>query len=70
MAKGPSRLRASNNGIFYFVDNKMLHLTSFQIDMLCTEPGKNITLHSADLEIQNRTVQVHQINGSALIVRR
>ncbi|XP_023324912.1 aminopeptidase N [Eurytemora carolleeae] len=40
-----------------------------EIDMVCTEPGKNITLHSADLEIQNRTVQVQQINGSALNVR-
>lgn len=37
-----------------------------EIDMLCVEAGQNITLHSADIDIQNDTVIVQKKNGNNL----
>ena len=38
--------------------------------MLCVEAGQNITLHSADIDIQNDTVIVQKKNGNNLGIQR
>ena len=38
--------------------------------MLCMEPGRNITLHSKDIEIQNKTVTVQDEQSNSVGISR